>query len=63
MEYPLTLKNYGNNYQKYCLNPCSNGIPSDTRRKLRSKRPQKVLIPVLMEYPLTYCWNKRGQNL
>ena len=34
------------------LNPCSNGIPSD-RTSFDPLKVQDVLIPVLMEYPLT----------
>ena len=35
----------------FCLNPCSNGIPSDIRHGLEFE-VLAVLILVLMEYPL-----------
>ena len=36
-----------------CLNPCSNGIPSDPYVLVSNDDDSSVLILVLMEYPLT----------
>ena len=35
------------------LNPCCNGIPSDVLKNVNPTGLKKVLIPVVMEYPLT----------
>ena len=53
MEYPLTKGNYNVDQKTECLNPCSNGIPSDSIQRQIVWTIQ-VLIPVLMEYPLTW---------
>ena len=52
MEYPLTTKLYAL-YAYCCLNPCSNGIPSDRSFEKKINKCFVVLILVLMEYPLT----------
>ena len=52
MEYPLTADAIKTNINGICLNPCSNGIPSDSKEDSTNK-DNDVLILVLMEYPLT----------
>ena len=52
MEYPLTMTYSPLNCRKCCLNPCSNGIPSDYSDSVDGVS-EGVLILVLMEYPLT----------
>ena len=55
MEYPLTQSGQSDRLQIVGLNPCSNGIPSDMSTASPSLIAN-VLIPVLMEYPLTQRW-------
>ena len=52
MEYPLTKVWKHQLCLHYCLNPCCNGIPSDLQMT-NGHRVSIVLIPVVMEYPLT----------
>ena len=52
MEYPLTILKNLQVMTTLCLNPCSNGIPSDGYEVVQNV-DGFVLIPVLMEYPLT----------
>ena len=54
MEHPLTLHRELNIGIIVCLNPCSNGIPSDETGDCDDPDNPNVLIPVLMEYPLTF---------
>ena len=53
MEYPLTLQDFRNLRKTQCLNPYSNGIPSDLNELGVGTKVSPVLILILMEYPLT----------
>ena len=53
MDYPLGVFEIFNKYSHLCLNPYSNGLPSrgySIQKRRASCR--KVLIPILMDYPL-----------
>ena len=62
MECPLTLKKPKQTHLLSCLNPCSNGMPSDVQRG-HLQTCTYVLILVLMECPLTLSHeSKKSQN-